>query len=114
MWPSWVEIFSNFSHLLTVFNSSVNFYIYFAKHWRVILGRPESPDRQDRTEVLRLTTRASVVVHDNNHYPSLHGTRLPNQHENAVEHTTMLVNAVVSASNDGEPQTQTRNGEVHC
>ena len=31
-WPPWIEVASNLSHLLTVFNSSVNFYIYLAKH----------------------------------------------------------------------------------
>ena len=109
---------------MTVFNASVNFYIYLAKHWRVILGYPESA-ASDRTEVLRL--RTSVVVHNNHHYPPIntalslsgngngfnnHGRngngRLPcsrrptqaniaNQSEHAIEETKMLVNVIVSA-----------------
>lgn len=119
---------TNVSHLMTVFNSSVNFYIYLAKHWRIIFGRPESA-ASERTETIRL--RTSVVVHDNHHYP-VHNNRnssfvttnsnhltIPNHHEHAGEQTQMLVSADVSASNDGEPQqprrtTTTRNGEVHC
>ena len=30
-WPGWVHSISQVSHLLTVFNSSINFYIYLAK-----------------------------------------------------------------------------------
>ena len=127
---------------MTVFNSSVNFYIYFAKHWRIILGRPE-PNAQNHTEVMRL--RTSVVLHNNHHYPSIAVNSFPqittnntqlsaNQPENANEETHMLVNALVSAPNDHnnaggvgakngsagiEPQHHaseviTRNGEVHC
>merc|ERR1712141_581565 len=44
-WPYWVEIFVCISHLMVVFNSSVNFYIYFAKHWRIILGLPNRSTR---------------------------------------------------------------------
>ena len=48
-WPHWIHLLSQVrsssynlhlishwqsSHLLTVFSSSVNFYIYLAKHWR--------------------------------------------------------------------------------
>ena len=32
MWPAWVDYTTNISHLATVFNSSINFYIYIAKH----------------------------------------------------------------------------------
>ena len=31
-WPLWVEYLTNISHLTTTINSSVNFYIYIAKH----------------------------------------------------------------------------------
>ena len=31
-WPTWVNFIASASHLLIVFNSSVNFFIYFAKH----------------------------------------------------------------------------------
>ncbi len=31
-WPDWLETITHFSHLLMVFNSSVNFYIYLVKH----------------------------------------------------------------------------------
>ena len=56
-WPDWVEIFTNVSHLATTFNSSVNFYIYFAKHWRIILRRRRSgaaaaKSDRDYTEVI--------------------------------------------------------------
>ena len=33
-WPPWVQQVSQVSHLLTVLNSSVNFYIYSIKHWQ--------------------------------------------------------------------------------
>ena len=33
-WPSWVESITHVSHLLTTFNSSINFYIYFFSHLR--------------------------------------------------------------------------------
>ena len=111
-WPYWIELVSNISHLMTVFNSSVNFYIYFAKHWRIILGRPE-PNATNHTEVLRL--RTSVVLHNNHHYPSIainsynptgnstttnNAQLSANQSANAGEETHMLVNALVSAPND--------------
>ena len=32
VWPPWVQYTTFISHLLTVINSSVNFYIYFLKH----------------------------------------------------------------------------------
>ena len=32
-WPLWIESVTQFSHFLTVLNSSVNFYIYFATHY---------------------------------------------------------------------------------
>ncbi len=138
VWPEWVEILTNVSHLMTTFNSSVNFYIYLAKHWRMILGRPAS-NASERTEMTRL--RTSVVVHDNHHYPPIlhnstntrhHGNslnisksghhhqlqKLRNHDQNAVEETRMLVNVIVSAPNDDENDTSTtqttRNGEVHC
>jgi hypothetical protein len=34
VWPPWVQYTTHFSHLLTVINSSVNFYIYFLKHYK--------------------------------------------------------------------------------
>ena len=36
-WPDWVEIMSNLSHVLTVVNSSVNFYIYLVKHPNILV-----------------------------------------------------------------------------
>ena len=53
VWPSWIETVTHFSHLLTTFNSSVNFYIYFAKHWRSILGIQE-PSQPQPTEAFTL------------------------------------------------------------
>jgi hypothetical protein len=32
VWPSWVQYVTHLSHLFTVFNSSVNFFIYLLKH----------------------------------------------------------------------------------
>ena len=32
-WPFWIETITQISHFLTVFNSSVNFYIYWATHY---------------------------------------------------------------------------------
>ena len=122
-WPPWIELVTHISHLMTVFNSSVNFYIYFAKHWRIILGRPE-PSATNHTEVMRL--RTSVVFHDNNRYPSIAVNSFPqinttnntqlsaNQHNSSNENTHMLVNAQVSAPNDtnGTKKGTTKNGEV--
>jgi len=34
IWPAWVEYVTCLSHLLTTFNSSVNFYIYMFKHFK--------------------------------------------------------------------------------
>ena len=34
-WPDWIELFTQFSHLLTVFNSSVNFYIYYFTRYQI-------------------------------------------------------------------------------
>ena len=127
-WPNWVELISNFSHLAIVFNSSVNFYIYFAKHWRAILNIPESR-ASNQTELTRI--RTSVVAHNFNHRnshtyhpsapaiseqmdkippPSSSKLTVPNgngktnldanQTENATEDTRMLVNVIVSAPQD--------------
>ena len=90
---------------MTVFNSSVNFYIYFAKHWRIILGCPEQ-NTNNHTEVLRL--RSSFVHQNNHHQPQIavnsfsqtntSNTQLSaNQSKNANEDTQMLVNVIVSA-----------------
>jgi hypothetical protein len=32
VWPNWVGYVTHLSHLLTVFNSSANFFIYLLKH----------------------------------------------------------------------------------
>ena len=42
-WPVWIEVTSQVSHLLLVFNSSVNFFIYLGKHWTNVCVR-HSPD----------------------------------------------------------------------
>jgi hypothetical protein len=43
-WPEWLETLTNLSHFLTTFNSSVAFFIYFAKHFNSIVdcGRVSS------------------------------------------------------------------------
>lgn len=35
MWPDWVEGFTFFSHLLTVLNASINFYIYYFARYKI-------------------------------------------------------------------------------
>ena len=102
----------------------MNFYIYFAKHWRAILNIPESR-ASNQTELTRI--RTSVVAHNfagnSNHRNSSHtyhpsapaiseqvekpvsnGTTRKNldanQTENATEDTRMLVNVIVSAPQD--------------
>ena len=105
MWPPWIETLTNISHLLTVFNSSVNFYIYFAKHYQSILGRQGSADR---TDTVRLTTMSSYqnnVSRHNSHVLTSTTTTnrtatvtAANQHEEAREDSKMLVNAIVNHS----------------
>ena len=34
-WPSWIESTSHVAHFLMSFNSSVNFYVYCMKHFRI-------------------------------------------------------------------------------
>ena len=53
VWPPWVQCTTQFSHLLTVFNSTVNFYIYFLKHRSSNMFRrflPSSCIRHNRDE----------------------------------------------------------------
>ena len=45
MWPPWVQYTTHFSHLLTVINSSVNFYIYALKHYSGHVFREILPRR---------------------------------------------------------------------
>ena len=35
LWPDWVEGFTFFSHLLTVLNASINFYIYYFARYKI-------------------------------------------------------------------------------
>ena len=35
VWPDWIETFTHLSHLLTVFNASVNFYIYYFSRYKI-------------------------------------------------------------------------------
>jgi len=91
VWPSWIETVTHFSHLLTTFNSSVNFYIYFAKHWRSILGIQE-PSQPQPTEAFTLrqldgcSARASLTTCQ----------RVANNHQEPGEETTMLVHVVIN------------------
>ena len=57
----WVNVITHVSHAALVFNSSVNFYIYFTKHWRTICNLPESR-ASNQTEMTRLQ-KSSVVTH---------------------------------------------------
>jgi hypothetical protein len=97
-WPTWIETLTNISHLLTAFNSSVNFYIYLAKHWRSILGIPEPNDRYD-TLALGYTTRTSVS------HIQVNSARIAaNLNEDASEMTRMLVAKTEKQSNLGARQ----------
>ncbi|XP_040579725.1 FMRFamide receptor [Lepeophtheirus salmonis] len=69
VWPHWIETITNVSHLLTTFNSSVNFYIYFAKHYKSILPEFCSPRNRrslSDTTVGRPTTYTVVQLEDHN------------------------------------------------
>ena len=48
VWPPWVQYTTHFSHLLTVINSSVNFYIYFLKHYKGHIFKRFLPGRWRR------------------------------------------------------------------
>ena len=56
VWPSWVGSVTQMSHLLTVLNSSVNFYIYQAKHYKRQSSAARRPNRSSvlSTQVLVL------------------------------------------------------------
>jgi len=58
-WPDWVSSVTQISHLLTVFNSSVNFYIYQAKHYT--RKQPTTPIRPSRSSFL--STHLSSILH---------------------------------------------------
>jgi hypothetical protein len=45
VWPPWVQYTTHLSHLLTVINASVNFYIYFLKHSKSHIFRQFLPTR---------------------------------------------------------------------
>ncbi len=42
VWPAWVQYVTHLSHLFTVLNSSVNFFIYLLKHPSLFLGAVRS------------------------------------------------------------------------
>ena len=63
-WPTWVEIMTNISHLLTCFNSSVNFYIYLAKHYKNICSCPQG-QRQNQSFFSAAVTRAGLRKRSN-------------------------------------------------
>lgn len=57
-WPNLVEVFTNISHMFLVFNSSVNFYIYYAKHpsiLKVLWCCPKSTTHVDETSNNQIT-----------------------------------------------------------
>ena len=43
-WPSWVSYLTSISHLSTVLNSSVNFYIYSAKQRSRVIRHREAEE----------------------------------------------------------------------
>ena len=59
VWPSWVGSVTQMSHLLTVLNSSVNFYIYQAKHYK---GQSSAARRPNRSSVL--STQVLVLARE--------------------------------------------------
>ncbi len=48
MWPNWIGYVTHLSHLLTVFNSSANFFIYLLKHPSFFANKQQAtlPGRQ--------------------------------------------------------------------
>jgi len=59
VWPLWVSNLSQVSHLLTVFSSSANFYIYIAKH-----GHPcsQSKEASETTEAVLVTNNGANSI----------------------------------------------------
>ena len=58
-WPLWVHQVSQVSHLMTVLSSSVNYYIYLAKHR---MGRAAIQVADSPTENMSLDTVANTQV----------------------------------------------------
>ena len=64
-WPSWVEYITNISHFLIVFNSSINFYIYYFNHNGIpvcmCLRGDQPPSTVEMTEKFRRAAMLSEI-----------------------------------------------------
>ena len=60
-WPKWVHRVSQVSHLMTVFSSSVNYYIYLAKH-RLGQEATMGPDSTTEDQALDTATNNQVRI----------------------------------------------------
>ena len=63
VWPKWVATITNISHLATTFNASVNFYIYFCKHYHTLMKRKQRSDENSRMVTIATTTRMGNFLH---------------------------------------------------
>ena len=59
-WPTWVHRTSQVSHLLTVFSSSANFYIYLAKHGLREIGIARAVRAPDSLDLVRIKIKNGV------------------------------------------------------
>ena len=112
VWPPWIETLTNVSHLLTVFNSSVNFYIYFAKHYQSILGRQSSTQNEETVRLTNLSTYCNNQNHNShsrhNSHITVHRNSAANQLEEARENSKMLVHATTQTA----ASQQQKNGDL--
>ncbi len=73
-WPPWVESVTHISHFLMTFNSSVNFYIYCAKHQRfaraLLSGRGAAALRGPDVESTTAATEHQVRYDGNKTIPA--------------------------------------------
>ena len=61
-WPSWIESTTHVAHFLMSFNSSVNFYVYCAKHVRFSCRSPESTDNGTTSMTTTLAGKNQLIV----------------------------------------------------
>jgi len=61
LWPEWVHKVSQFSHLMTVLSSSVNFYIYLAKHWKHRVNHQTSLVLRGIESDISIATRSTTI-----------------------------------------------------
>jgi len=65
-WPAWVQYITNISHFLTVFNSSINFYIYYFNHQGIPVPRCLRTTNKDSANVEMMEQgRSATMLSDN-------------------------------------------------